>query len=233
MILQVWPTMIQTRLTSANRMPIPPSIQQAPWDADDERRRKGQFAPPMEPCECYCLHCNRVFMSDQIWFQHVIGDKNGFEGFWMCPTPNCGGAGFTFDIFPTDPHHPANAGWTETDDEDESDFEVTGEVTGESTGEEELNDPFDPDLSEAISEWDPDEPLYKSMDDQDDDIEGEEWKFGLEPGDPLPDAQRSDVHPDWEDEEKLYDQPDQRPREVDWSNRDDRDGPITEDDIPF
>ena len=62
------------------------------WDADDPRRQKDQFAPPAQPCECYCLHCNRVFMSDQIWFQRVIGDKNGFEGFWMCPTPNCGGA---------------------------------------------------------------------------------------------------------------------------------------------
>ncbi len=49
-------------------------------------------------------------MSDEIWFQRVIGDKNGFEGFWLCPTPNCGGVG-TLDIFPTDPNHPANAGW--------------------------------------------------------------------------------------------------------------------------
>ena len=37
----------------------------------------------------------------------------------MCPTPNCGGAGFTFDIFPTDPTHPANEGWHSSDDDDE------------------------------------------------------------------------------------------------------------------
>src|SRR5687768_9723414 len=72
------------------------------WDANDPRRQHDQMAPPMEPCECYCLHCGRTFMSDGIWFQRVIGSKDGFEGFWMCPTPNCDGAGFTFDIFPTD-----------------------------------------------------------------------------------------------------------------------------------
>jgi hypothetical protein len=86
------------------------------WDADDPRRQQDQMAPPTEPCECYCLHCGRTFMSDQIWFQRVVGDKAGFEGFWMCPTPNCSGAGFTFDIFPTDPDHPENAGWVCFDD---------------------------------------------------------------------------------------------------------------------
>src|SRR3954463_6479144 len=146
------------------------------WDADDPRRQKDQFAPPQESCECYCLHCHRVFMSDQIWFQKVIGDKNGFEGFWMCPTPNCGGAGFTFDIFPTDPNHPANAGWC--DDEDEEYYEA------------EWDEPAGVAAEMDAPEWEPDEPLYKSMNEQDDDIEGEEWKYGLEPGDPLPDVTR-------------------------------------------
>src|SRR3954469_15745108 len=51
------------------------------WDADDPRRQKDQMAPPREPCECYCLHCGRTFMSDQIWFQKVLGDPAGFDGF--------------------------------------------------------------------------------------------------------------------------------------------------------
>src|SRR5438128_5303508 len=89
------------------------------WDANDERRQKDRFAPPQEPCECYCLHCGRTFMSDQIWFQRIIGDPMGLEGFWMCPTPNCSGAGFTFDIFPTDPSHPANEGWSYDDGDEE------------------------------------------------------------------------------------------------------------------
>src|SRR5689334_22020097 len=66
------------------------------WDADDPRRQHDQFAPPAEPCECWCLHCRRTFMSDEIWLQRITGGKHKFEGFWMCPTPNCGGAGFTF-----------------------------------------------------------------------------------------------------------------------------------------
>src|SRR5687768_12625206 len=130
------------------------------WDADDERRQHDQMAPPRNACECYCLHCNRTFMSDQMWFQKVINAKDGFEGFWMCPTPNCGGAGFTFDIFPTDPDHPANAGWHSFDDDD--------------------------DEEDSEGDYDPDEAKYKELDDEladddHDDIEGEEWKYGLVP----------------------------------------------------
>src|SRR3954471_15810469 len=70
------------------------------WDAHDARRQHDCFAPPSEPCECECLHCGRRFMSDQIWYQRVKGDETDQRGFWMCPTSNCSGAGFTFDIFP-------------------------------------------------------------------------------------------------------------------------------------
>lgn len=180
------------------------------WDADDPRRQHDQMAPPAEPCECYCLHCGRVFMSDQIWFQKVIGDKNGFEGFWMCPTPNCDGAGFTFDIFPTDPEHPANDGWCHDDDDHAEDaFDEEGNFV----------EPED-------REYDPQEPEYPSSErSAAGDIEGEEWKYGLEPGEALPE-------PDWlqrqrmeqEAEERRYDEPDQRPRELDWSNREQRPG---------
>jgi len=197
------------------------------WDADDERRREDQMAPPKEPCECWCMHCRRVFMSDQMWFQRVINDPHGFPGFWMCPTPNCSGAGFTFDIHPTDPNHPANADWYYDDgDEDEDDDDV----------------PWDDQPSDdAEGEWDPDEPTYRALDeafgDEDDDLEGEEWKYGLEPGERLP-------APDWaeqarleeEEEERRYDQPDERPRVLDWGNRADRQvppGSAADDDIPF
>src|SRR3954468_20532647 len=118
------------------------------WDADDERRRDDCFAPPKEPCECWCLHCRRVFMSDEIWFQRVVNDPQGFPGFWMCPTPNCGGAGFTFDIFPTDPAHPANAGWHSFHEFDDHDEGEGGE--------------WEPDGIEA--EYDPDEAKYKALD---------------------------------------------------------------------
>ena len=154
----------------------------------------------------------------------------GLEGFWMCPTPNCDGAGFTFDIFPTDPSHPANEGWSYDDDEDEE-------------AEFEFDDDATPDAP-----WDPDEAKYKELDElfgdaEDSDIEGEEWKYGLAPGERPPE-------PDWieagrrerEEEEKRYDQPDERPRVLDWSNREDRmpnsssnspPGHFPDDDIPF
>ena len=205
---------------------------EAAWDANDERRRKDCFAPPQDPCECYCLHCGRVFTSDKIWFQRVVGDPMGLDGFWMCPTPNCDGAGFTFDIFPTDPDHPANDGWCYDD------------------GDEEDGEEFEADGAGADAEWDPEESKYRELDevfgdDEDDDIEGEEWKYGLEPGQRPPE-------PDWvekarrerEEEERKYDEPDQRPRVLDWSNREDRRNPghaggtgapgeFPDDDIPF
>lgn len=184
-----------------------------PWDADDERRQKDCFAPPEEPCECECIHCGRTFMSDQIWFQRVIGSKDGFEGFWMCPTPNCDGAGFTFDIFPTDPNHPANEGWVYYDEDD---------ICDESDEED--------------RDYDPGESKYKQLDeefgDEDDDIEGEEWKYGLRSGDESPPPEMSEAQKQWEEQQKMYDQPDQRPRVVDWSNREPP-APMGEDEIPF
>jgi hypothetical protein len=187
-----------------------------PFDPMDD-----PMAPPREACECWCLHCERTFMSSAMWFQRVIGDRSGFPGFWMCPTANCSGAGFGFDIFPTDPNHPANEGWYDDDDEEEFD-------------EDEVDIP-------AHDEWDPAEPKYKRLDeelgDDDDDIEGEEWKHGLEPGQERPPPQWQEAaRKEWEEEQKRYDMPDERPRVVDWSNREDREaigGDFNEDDIPF
>lgn len=186
------------------------------------------MAPPEVPCECYCLHCGRVFMSDGIWFQRVIGARDGFDGFWMCPTPNCSGAGFTFDIFPTDPDHPANAGWVSFDDEE-----------GEEEWDSEIDLPADD--TKPVAEYDPDEPYYTALDEmEDDDIEGEEWKHGLPPG------EQAAVEPpppgmeprNQTEEEALYNAPDRRPRELDWSNRPDPPASSKgvegwDDDIPF
>ena len=206
-------------------------------DADDP------MGPPKEPCECWCMHCRRTFMSNEIWFQRVINDPQGFKGFWMCPTPNCGGAGFCFDIFPTDPDHPANAGWVDDDDDEDSDGD-------EEFDEDEFDDDDESEDAAATSDWDPDESKWKSLDEQfgaggdedDDDIEGEEWKHGLQPGERPPE-------PDWmeqarreqEEQERKYDEPDERPRVVDWKDREDRTRPpqsaggegFMDDDIPF
>jgi hypothetical protein len=212
-------------------------------DAETDAPQRDAFAPPDEPCECYCLHCNRVFMSDGIWFQRVINGRPGFEGCWMCPTPNCDGKGFTFDIFPTDPNHPANAGWVDDDDEDVELDEYDGE--GFEPGET-----FDvPSVANEDQDWDPSETKYAEMDqvygDAADDFEGEEWKFGLQPGERPPEPEWvAKARRRWEEEQKRYDAPDERPRVIDasqdpeWRAREEArrngdGGEFTEDDIPF
>ena len=115
------------------------------------------FGPPPEPCECYCLHCQRVVNSSDMWYQRVIDGPPGLGGFWMCPTPNCDGQGFSFDLHPTDPDHPANAGWSWSDDEewDESD---------------------DVDGGDESADYDPAEPQYADDGPDEEVVEGDEWK---------------------------------------------------------
>jgi hypothetical protein len=217
---------------------------------DDADAHDDPMAPPKEPCECWCMHCRRTFMSSEMWFQRVIGDPHGFKGFWMCPTPNCGGAGFTFDIFPTDPDHPANAGWHDVDDDEEGgdfedgEFDLDDEESGEWAAEGAAH-------AAAAADWDPEETKWRELDDEpgddaDDDIEGEEWKHGLQPGERPPEPNWAvEARREQEEQERKYDEPDQRPRELDWSDRTDRQQPrggaggggsgggFSEDDIPF
>ena len=200
---------------------------------DGQSDRRDPMAPPEVPCECCCLHCRRTFMSDQMWLQKVKGARDGFEGFWMCPTPNCSGAGFSFDIFPTDPDHPGNEGWFsfDTDEGEEAEWD---EEESEEFGESEAAEPE--------ADYDPAEPAYSEMDQlcaDPEDIEGEEWKFGAQPGEvPKVDPPPPGVEPrNWMEEEALYNAPDRRPREIDWTDRDDRNGAeppqFSDDDIPF
>jgi hypothetical protein len=177
--------------------------------------------------------CRRTFMSTEMWFQRVLNDPAGFNGFWMCPTPNCGGAGFNFEIFPTDPDHPANTGSVNSDDADDDDLD-----------ESECRDEYPVELEavDADGEWDPDETKWKELDDffggdedDDDDIEGEEWKYGLQPGERPSASESADEaqFEEFDEDDRRYDEPDRRPREVDWSDREDRSGKWNEDDIPF
>ena len=218
--------------------------EESEWDANDERRQRDPMAPPAEPCECYCLHCRRTFMSDRIWFQRIINDPDGtLAGFWMCPTPNCGGAGFTFDIYPTDPTHPANAGWHYCDD-DEDDDDDEEEEDFFSDDDDDDDEVLSAEDDSAAGEWDPDEAKYREMDEVlgdgpvfDEDYAGEEWKYGLEPGERPEPPGLAEMRREREAEEERYDEPDERPRELDWSDRPRRrppgDGEFLEDDIPF
>jgi hypothetical protein len=209
-----------------------PKLEGGPPEGSDADRR-DPMAPPQVSCECYCLHCRRTFMSDQMWLQRVKGARDGFNGFWMCPTPNCSGAGFSFDIFPTDPDHPGNEGWFSFDDD--------GGEEGE--WDEDSEEFTELEAAEPEPEYDPTEPAYTAMDeagaDDDDDLEGEEWKFGLQPGEvPQVDPPPPGTQPrNWMEEEALFNAPDRRPREVDWTDREERKSgdpeQFSDEDIPF
>jgi hypothetical protein len=217
------------------------------------------MGPPKEPCECWCMHCRRTFMSTGVWFQRVVGAPPGeLQGYWMCPTPNCDGAGFTFDIFPTDPDHPANEGWSWSDDDDEEEEGGEFDDARFDEGNDDEAQSFDAhaDDDDGVDDWDPGESKWKELDGffggdgyadvDEDDFEGEEWKHGLQPGERPPEPQWvQDARLEREEEERQYDEPDRRPREIEWTDRGDPDrdgngagprpngGEVREDDIPF
>ena len=63
------------------------------------------FGPPEVSIEVGCLHCGETYDSYLIEWR-VETDADGKQhGFWCCPTPDCDGRGFGFDIFPTDPEY--------------------------------------------------------------------------------------------------------------------------------
>jgi hypothetical protein len=207
--------------------PFPPPI-----DDPGDSSGPDPFGPPEVPCLCSCLHCGREFMSDGIWYERHVKNGIEFEGFWRCPTPNCDGAGFTFDIFPVDPDHPANEGWHYSDDDDEQGW----------------NEEDDAEPSPESEPYDPAEPEYAALDDHDDNIEGEEWKHGLSPGETPPESpRRAAARREWEAEQAKYDAPDERPRVIDHTGEPDpparaprpprppgtEDDGIDEGDIPF
>ena len=77
------------------------------------------FGPPEVSVEVECLHCGRQYDSYLIEWR-IETDADGKQhGFWCCPTPDCGGRGFGFDIFPTDPEYrDERGGWFSCDEED-------------------------------------------------------------------------------------------------------------------
>ncbi len=83
------------------------------------------FKPPAVPTEVGCLHCQQTYDSYLIEWRVYTASDGSPHGFWCCPTPDCDGKGFGFDIFPTDPDYrdeDGNRMWC-GDDEDEEDEE--------------------------------------------------------------------------------------------------------------
>ena len=78
------------------------------------------FRPPEIPTEVGCLHCQQVYESYLIEWREQVGPDGEMRGFWCCPTPGCDGAGFGFDILPTDPEYQDERGdWAHADDNDD------------------------------------------------------------------------------------------------------------------
>jgi hypothetical protein len=111
------------------------------------------FAPPDEPCEVTCLHCNRVYDSSLIRWVPYETSSGRRGGFWVCPVPGCGGAGFTFDIFPTNPDHPANDGWVVDDGEEDEEYDPLTEEEFRAAEALEEDDELEGEDAEAIAEY--------------------------------------------------------------------------------
>jgi len=93
-----------------------------PYDPLD--RDSDPFKPPAEPVEVGCLHCQCIFMSDQMVWRIQTNADGEKHGFWCCPDPACDGKGFGFDLLPTDPNYrDENGGWVCFDDDEDDDDE--------------------------------------------------------------------------------------------------------------
>lgn len=84
---------------------------------------KDVFHPPTIPTLCQCLHCGEEYESYLIQWNtdRLIA---GRFGHWVCPTEDCDGVGFGFDILPIDPDYVDEYGnrvWSEDDDADDLD----------------------------------------------------------------------------------------------------------------
>src|SRR5262245_39268875 len=82
------------------------------------------FHPPTIPTMVGCLHCGEEYDSYLIEWR-VQKDGDGVvRGRWCCPTPECDGVGFGFDIFPCDREwRDENGELIWCDDEDDDDYE--------------------------------------------------------------------------------------------------------------
>lgn len=87
------------------------------------------FHPPSVPTEVWCLHCGKSYDSYLIEWREESSSAGRIDGRWVCPMPGCGGAGFGFDIYPTDPDYIDPDGrditaWDDDDEDDEFDDEL-------------------------------------------------------------------------------------------------------------
>jgi hypothetical protein len=75
------------------------------------------FRPPCRPRDVFCLHCGKLYSSDQLRWRRCGG-----QWAWCCPTPGCDGRGYRFDIFPL--AEPRGASTDDAAAEDDQDGEA-------------------------------------------------------------------------------------------------------------
>jgi len=63
------------------------------------------FRPPSIPTEVQCYHCRREFDSWKMVWREMFCEDGEIHGFWCCPIDGCGGRGFGYDIWPTEPDY--------------------------------------------------------------------------------------------------------------------------------
>jgi hypothetical protein len=94
------------------------------------------FKPPAIPIEVHCIHCGEEYQSYLMeWRIEVDADGNK-HGFWCCPTPDCDGKGFCFDILPIDADYVGEDGekvwhFDDEDEEEPDDAELEAEFGGD------------------------------------------------------------------------------------------------------
>lgn len=102
---------------------VAPNSEPTPPPQDDA------MGPPATPVEVECIHCGSVYMSDKIRWQPDANGPGG--GWWTCPVAGCDGAGFCFDIFPTDPKVAEQFGVHAWEGEESEKFDPSGDEANE------------------------------------------------------------------------------------------------------
>jgi len=68
-----------------------------------QRAKKDSLGPPEQSVLCKCWHCGEQYQSSKMFYGHKEGIVTlNNTPLWWCPTEDCDGAGFRFDIHPVE-----------------------------------------------------------------------------------------------------------------------------------
>jgi hypothetical protein len=64
---------------------------------DDWAYNDNGYDPPVVPVSVRCYVCGEAYTSDRMVFEERFGE----DELWRCPTDQCDGVGFGYDVLPT------------------------------------------------------------------------------------------------------------------------------------